>query len=149
MMFRGYCRSMDLGSGCGTIASPMSAARWICMIVLVGLFAFRATDAHAQVFKPRGNTKPGPMAKASTSASTPASSTASSTASSPAGGKKTASASTPVAASAKKPTRSANGPTSRRGTAPAKKSRGAGRAKDDSDPVVIDDDDDDVKITDD
>ena len=136
---------MDLGSGCGTIASPMSAARWICMIVLVGLFAFRATDAHAQVFKPRGNTKPGPMAKASTSAATPVSSTASS----PAGGKKTASAATPVAASAKKPTRSASGPTSRRGTASAKKSRGAGKAKDDSDPVVIDDDDDDVKITDD
>ncbi len=135
-MFLGYCRSMDLGSGCGTIALPMSAARWICVIVLVGLFAFRATDAHAQVFKPRGNTKPVSAVRASTSAS--------GSATTPAVAKKTAPAA-PAAASAKKPTRGTTGPTSRRAT---KKSRGAGKAKDDS-VVIDDDDDDDVKITDD
>ena len=134
-----YCSSMDLRSGCGTIAWPMSAVRSICMFVLVGLCAFGAADAHAHVFKPRGNLKPGATARATASTSTAPTTT-------PAAARKTASAATPTTASTKKSTRSAAEPTPRRSGSAKKSRRGKGKA---DDPVVIDDDDDDVKITDD
>lgn len=128
---------MDLGGGCGTIALPMSASRWIRLLVLVGLVAFSAPSAHGQVFKPRGNSKPGTAIKTAPPAP----------AATPATSKKAAPATTPAAATSKKPTR-ATGTTPRRvvTTTPAKKSR---KGREDADTVVVDDDDDDVKITDD
>lgn len=124
-------------------------SRWFTVLALTGLLmcvgAFGASDARAQVFKPRtGNGKAAPAAKTSAPSAT----------ATPAGAKKSAPvasapvASAPAAASSKKPTR-ATGPTPRRvgTTTPAKKARAAKRHGDD-DTVVVDDDDD-VKITDD
>lgn len=111
----------------------------IFLVGLVGLIAFGATEARAQVFRPRGGSKSGPVSRASTPTGPPA------------GARKATPAATPAAASSKKPTR-ATGPAPRRivTTTPAKKARGTGKGRDEpDDPVVIDDDDDDVKITDD
>jgi hypothetical protein len=116
------------------------------LAAMAGAFAFGATEAHAQVFKPRSGSRAALPAKTAAAAPAPATSTAGN-----ATAKKAPATATPAAATSKKPTR-ATGPTPRRvgTTAPAKKSRGAAKGQAASeDPVVIDDDEDDVKITDD
>ena len=123
---------MDPGDDCGTIAWLMY--RWLSMLVLVGLVAFGATEAHAQVFKPRTAGKAGPAGRTSPAPTATAAS-----------GKKSATVATAAASiSSKKQTRT-TGPTARHaGTTPSKKSR---RHRGDDDAAVVDDDD--VKITDD
>jgi len=144
MILIGCISGVDLGGGCGTIVLPMSASRWIRLLVLVGLVAFGAPSAHAQVFKPRGNSKPGTAVKATAPAPTPAVTPAANKKTGPA----TTTATAPAAATSKKPTR-ATGTTPRRVvTTTPKKTRAGRKGHDDGDTVVVDDDDDDVKITD-
>lgn len=127
-----YRSRMDLSSSRGTIARPMSAPRWLCVLAVAALIALAAPRAQAQVFRPRTG-KAAVVAKA---AAAPAA------ASTVAARKTGAAAATPAATPAKKSTRPAG--TARR---PGKKH---GKKHGDSDTVVIDDDDDDdVKITDD
>ncbi len=120
---------MDLGGRYGTIVRPMSAPRWLCVLIVAAVIALGAARAEAQVFRPRTG-----KAAVASKAATPVASSASA--------KKTG----PVAAT---PSSNASAKKSTRGTArrPARK---RGKARGDSDTVVIDDDDDeDVKITDD
>lgn len=111
------------------MSAPMSAARWSRLLSLVAAFglalwlALGASVADAQVFKPRG--KAGKPAAAARKNAT--------------------------AVPSKQPTRATGAPGPRRGvaTAPAKKARNTGKARD-ADVVIIDDEDDDeVTITDD
>jgi hypothetical protein len=105
--------------------------RWLPVLVLLALVTSGATEARAQVFKPRTG-KAAPAARTTATTAGP-------------GAKKPAPAvAAPAAASSKKPTR-ATGPTPRRVVTapPAKKSRTTKRHAD------ANADDDDVKITDD
>jgi hypothetical protein len=113
------------------------------VLLWIGLVAFGATGAHAQVFRPRTGVKTGPVARTAPSAPAPAATSAAP--------KKATPATTSAAAPAKKPIR-ATGPAPHRvvTTTPAKRSHGARKGKGESDdPVVVDDDDDDVKVSDD
>jgi hypothetical protein len=112
----------------------MSAPRWLPVFVLVawmGLAALGATEARAQVFRPRTG-KGAPVIKAAAPA-----------AAAPDGKKGAPVAAAPAASSSKTPARASAAPPPRRA---AKKKHA--KARGDSD-VKIDDDDEDVKITDD
>lgn len=121
------------------MSARMSASRWfrlLTLLTVVGLLALGASEAQAQVFKPRGKSAAiGRNAPAAARKAAPA--TAGTT-----------------AVSSKAPTR-ATGPTPRRivssqGPVPSRKARKARKGHEDADVVVIDDeDDDDVTITDD
>lgn len=108
--------------------------RWFRLVTLATLAVLIAlgSEAHAQVFKPRGGK---PASRAAPAATAPAA-------------RKGAPVAAQAATSSKKPTR-AGGPTTRAvpSKAPAKKAK-AGKGRD-GDDVKIEDDDDDVKITDD
>lgn len=119
------------------MSASVSAPRWLSMFVLavvIGLAAL-ASDAHAQVFRPRG-AKGAPAPKATL---TPVASRES--AAPAASGTGSARKTTPAAA-AKSPARAAAAPAKR-----TKKKRP--KKHDDDDANVNDDDDEDVKITDD
>lgn len=104
--------------------------RWFHVLVLAAAIALGASEARAQVFRPRT----GKAAVVSKAAPAPAA---------PATGKKSPVAAVP-AASSRNPAR-ASATTPRRAGTAAKKKRGKPRG--DSDVTI--DDDDDVKITDD
>ena len=108
----------------------MSGSRWLAVLTLTVVIALGASRADAQVFKPRTGKAAIVASKTAIAAAAPSSTTVA---------KKTGAVAATPAATAKKPARAT----------PHRTARKRGKARGDSEDVVIDDDDEDVKITDD